>query len=813
VNYFLQMPSNNNLPRCRVIHIRGTVQGVGFRPFVYRLAARLGIVGMVRNDGQGVEIIAFAAPEILDRFAMLLRQEAPPLSAVRNLQSKDMTAVGPLPPAFTIEESAAPGVTAVDIAADTAVCPACLAEMRDPDDRRFGHAFINCTDCGPRYTIIGALPYDRQNTSMAGFAMCPACRAEYVDPASRRFHAQPICCPECGPQYALLDCDGNALNTEDPIASCIGFLDHGCIAAIKGIGGFHLACRADGAETVERLRRLKNREEKPLALMVPDLETASAIAMLSEEEARLLESPERPIVLVRKRSNPGIAIAPGVAKRLPTYGIMLPCAPLHHLLFDRSGLRVLVMTSANRSDEPMVHANDAAVKTLRGIADIFLTHNRTIRVRVDDSVARIVAGAPLLMRRARGYVPDPLPSPCDVTGIIGCGGVLKSTITVGRGNSCYVSQYIGSAENAEALEQASEIRHHLQALLDTPSTLYAIDRHPGTPLEKILEPGVPILRVQHHHAHAAACLAENGIAGKAVCVVYDGTGFGDDGTLWGGEFFRADNYQFRRVGHLSTMLLPGGEAAIEHPWRAALGSLYPLLGSQTEQAQRALTPELCSGVSERITNISSPIEVSPKLCFGELQSLFPEIPADEKRPVLELISREMHCIRSSGMGRLFDAMSALLSVCSRRGYEGQPAILLEAAAMEAPEANTLPGYPVPLTAIGDMAVIDGARILFEAWTDFRGGSPVSQVAARFHATIAEATAAVATLIAREQKIEFVSLSGGCFQNVLLTGRTSRLLRSNGLTPVVHRLLPPSDEAVSYGQVIMAGVERQRDDSV
>ncbi len=765
------MASNNNVPECRVIQIRGTVQGVGFRPFIYRLALRLSISGTVRNDGQGVEITAWAASETLDRFAELIVREAPPLSAVRNIQSKSIPAAGPRPRAFTIEESAASGVTAVDIAADTAVCPACLAEMRDPGDRRYGHAFINCTDCGPRYTIISALPYDRRNTSMADFAMCPACRAEYKDPASRRFHAQPVCCPECGPQYTLLDCDGNIQSCEDPIASCIGFLERGSIAAIKGIGGFHLACRADSAETVARLRLLKNREEKPLALMVRDLAAASAIATLSEEEARLLESPERPIVLLRKRSKPGISIAPEVANRLPTYGIMLPYAPLHHLLFDRSGLSALVMTSANRSDEPMVHTNEAAVKTLHGIADIFLTHNRPIRVRVDDSVARIVAGAPLLMRRARGYVPDPLPSPGDATGIIGCGGVLKSTITVGRGNSCYVSQYIGSAEDAESLEQASGIREHLQKLLDTPSALYVIDQHPGTPLEKILEPGVPVLRIQHHHAHAAACLAENGITERAVCVVYDGTGYGDDGTLWGGEFFLADNYQFRRMAHLSTMLLPGGEAAIEHPWRAALGSLYPLIGSKTE-------------------------------------SLFPEIPAHEKLPVLELISREMHCVRSSGMGRLFDAMSALLSVCSRRGYEGQPAILLEAAAMEAPEANTLPGYPVALTSIGEMAVIDGARILFEAWNDFRGGSPVSQVAARFHATIAEATATIATRIAKERQLEFVALSGGCFQNLLLTERTIRLLRNSGLTPVVHRLLPPSDEAVSYGQVIMATVQRQ-----
>jgi len=763
------MVAHEETRQCRLIHIHGTVQGVGFRPFVYRLAVRLGIGGTVRNNRGGVEISACAAPETLDRFAVLLKREAPPLSAIRSLWIEEVPLDAAVPQIFTIEESVACGGADVDLAADTAVCTACLAEMRDPKDRRFGHAFINCTDCGPRYTIISALPYDRPNTTMAEFAMCPACRAEYGDPASRRFHAQPICCPDCGPHYTLLDRNGKPLYPADPLASCIEHLGRGDIAAIKGIGGFHLACRADIAETVARLRRMKNREAKPLALMAADRKVASMIVLLSDDETRLLESPERPIVIACKRSDPEFTIAEEVAPGVPTYGVMLPCAPLHHLLFDRSNLGVLVMTSANRSDEPMVHTNKAAVKTLAGIADVFLTHDRSIRVRIDDSIARIAAGAPLLLRRARGYVPDPLPSPCEVTGIVGCGGVLKSTIAIGRGNSCYVSQYVGNASNAETLEQASEIRDNLLSLLDTGATLYVLDQHPGTPLERILEPGIPTIRVQHHHAHAAACLAENGITGKALCVVYDGTGCGDDGTLWGGEFFLADNYRFRRVGHLSTMLLPGVEAAIEHPWRAALGALFPLLGSDVE-------------------------------------SLFPAISRDEKLPVLELLARGINCAVSSGMGRLFDAMSALLNVCFRRSYEGQPAILLEAAAMEAKDCNKLPGYGAPLSIdASGMTIIDGARILLDANQDFLSGATAACVAARFHATIAEATALVAAQIARENNVEYVSLSGGCFQNVLLTERIVRLLRERGFTPLLHRLIPPSDEAVSYGQVIMAGM--------
>lgn len=763
------MPAHEKKLLCRTIHIRGTVQGVGFRPFVYRLAVRLGVFGTVRNDGGGVEISAWAELETLDRFAALLEREAPPLSAIRSLRIEEVPAEGAAPRTFTIEESVAFGEAGVDLAADTAMCTACRAEMRNPEDRRFNHAFINCTDCGPRYTIISALPYDRPNTAMAGFVMCPACRAEYGNPASRRFHAQPICCPDCGPRYTLLDRDGNPLHPADPFASCIELLKQGSIVAVKGIGGFHLACRADSSETVARLRRLKNREEKPLALMAANLKVASVIVMLSDGEARLLESPERPIVLARKQKDPGLAIAGEVAPGVPTHGVMLPYAPVHHLLFGKSDLSVLVMTSANRSDEPMVHTNEAAVKILAGIADVFLTHDRPILVRIDDSIARIAAGAPLLLRRARGYVPDSLPAPCRVTGIVGCGGVLKSTITVGRGSSCYLSQYVGNAENAETIEQASEIRNHLLRLLDTPATLYVLDRHPGTPLERVTEPDVPTIRVQHHHAHAAACLAENGITGKAVCIVYDGTGYGDDGTLWGGEFFLADNYRFRRVGHLSTLLLPGGEAAIEHPWRVALGALFPLLGKDAE-------------------------------------SFFPAISPDELRPVIELLSEGINCTKSSGMGRLFDAMSALLMVCLRRGYEGQPAILLEAAAMEAEDCSKLPGYDVPVSIDApEMAVIDGARILLDACNDFRSGTAAAYVAARFHATIAEATAKVAAHIAGENHAEYVALSGGCFQNVLLTERTVLLLRERGLTPLLHRQIPPSDEAVSYGQVILAGM--------
>jgi hydrogenase maturation protein HypF len=767
------MPDATGTVISRFIRIRGTVQGVGFRPFVYRLALRLGVKGEVRNDAEGVAIHAVGTPETLDRFVLLLKEEPPPLSFIRSIEISDTNFPATAPVVFTIAESASGGKNEIDIARDTAVCEACLAEMRDPRDRRFNYAFINCTDCGPRYTIITALPYDRPNTTMADFRMCPECRAEYDNPASRRFHAQPICCPKCGPKLSLLDNKGISVETADPLAASIVHLKAGRIVAIKGIGGFHLACRADNAEMVKRLRSRKNREEKPFALMARDRTTAEAIALLQESDIRLLESPERPIVLAEKRSAPVIGIADEVAPGLPTLGLMLPYSPLHHLLFDKSDLAVLIMTSANLTDEPMVHTNEAAWRQLGAVADYFLVHDRSIRARTDDSIVRTAAGNPVLLRRGRGFVPDPLPCPCDVQGIVGCGGVLKSTVAVGRGASCYVSQYVGNAENLETLEQLDEIKNHLLGVLGVDPVLYVSDLHPGALSARIAESPARLVRVQHHHAHAAACMAENTIPGKAVCVVYDGTGYGEDGTMWGGEIFTGDYHGFARAGHLKPMLLPGGETGIRHPWRMAMGALFPLLGSRIE-------------------------------------TLFPEVPEKEKQAVMEMLARNVACVKTSGMGRLFDSLSALLGFCLHRTYEGQPAVMLEAAAAAAKTAARLPAYDPRVETTGaGVQLIDGSQILLEALNDFTAGAPPSIVAARFHATIAEATALAAGRIAEKNGTAIVCLTGGCFQNALLLEMTVGLLKKNGLTPVVHRLVPPNDESISYGQVVIAGMRRQK----
>jgi hydrogenase maturation protein HypF len=711
-----------------------------------------------------VTIEAFGRPESIDRFISCLKNEAPPLSSISSAEVEDRSVAEPLPETFIIAESQKGGKTEIDIACDSATCAACRAEMRDPMDRRFGHAFINCTDCGPRYTIISGLPYDRPNTAMAKFAMCPKCRREYEDPASRRFHAQPVCCQECGPTLSLLDDKDVPVATRDPIALCIEYIQAGRIGAIKGIGGYHLACRADDEATVALLRTRKNREEKPFALMARDVRTLQMVVRVSDDERRLLESIERPIVLCRKRHDPEIMLASGVAPGINTLGIMLPYTPIHHLLFDRSNFDFLIMTSANRSDEPMVHDDGRVREILTGIADFFLTHDRPILVRTDDSIARVAAGAPLLLRRGRGYVPEPLPATCDVTGIVGCGGVLKSTVSVGRGTSCYVSQYVGNVENLETLNQLESIKRHLLNVLDVVPALFVADLHPQTLSSRIADKGIPIIRVQHHHAHAAACMAENRLQGKTVCVVYDGTGYGDDGTIWGSEILIADYHGYERFGYLSPMLMPGGDAAVRHPWRMAMGALFPRQGQA-------------------------------------VADLFPGIPESERNAVLDLLRSDVACVKSSGMGRLFDCLSALLGICTYRSYEGQPAMLLEAAA-DASESGT---YDVPIdVSAGGSVTWQACAFLEQAVDDFLHGSSLATVSGRFHSTIAAITARLSALAAEKSGTQTVCLTGGCFQNALLLEMTVEKLKAKGLQPMVHRMIPPNDEAISYGQLVIAG---------
>jgi len=748
------------------IAIKGAVQGVGFRPFVYRTAQRHGITGWVRNDVSGVEIEAVGTEAHLAAFTRSLKTNHPPLARIRSLDISECEPCKP-PEAFRITESSLGEAVEVDVTCDAAVCEACLGEMNDSNDRRYRHPFINCTDCGPRFTIIKLLPYDRPNTTMAAFALCDDCKKEYESPESRRFHAQPVCCPKCGPKLSLLDNEGKAIDCEDPIAQCAGLLLQGKIVAIKGIGGFHLACRADSQAEVERLRRKKMREEKPLAIMVRDTAMAEAFAVISKDERALLESPQRPIVVLAKKDD--AVLAPGVAPGLPTLGIMLPYTPVHHLLFKDPRMPPLVMTSGNMTDEPIAFANADALSRLKGIADVFLTHDRDIHVRNDDSIVRVAAGSPVIMRRSRGHIPDPLPALHDVHGMVALGGVLKSTAAFGRGRMCYVSQYIGTVDTIEMLDVLEAVISHFRRILDISPNMFVLDPHPGSILRAVPEKtGMPFVTVQHHHAHAAACMAENELTERSVCVVYDGTGYGADGCVWGGEILFADHRGFDRPGHLAYMLLPGGEAAINNPGRMAIAALYSEIGESAREA-----------------------------CLW--------MPLDEKAAVIDMVSTFTRCVKTSSMGRLFDAVSGLLGICKKRTYEGQPAVELEGSADVLEKGE----YDPSILVHGHEVLIGGAKILAQAYDDFQTGTTREKVAMRFHRTIARATADAAGTVAQTMGCDRICLTGGCFQNKLLLEDTVAFLKKTGLKTFVHRRIPPNDECVSYGQLVIAGARKEK----
>jgi len=746
-----------------IITIKGAVQGVGFRPFVYRAAMSLNLRGWVRNDCAGLEILTCGERKNLDVFISTVKTDHPPLADIRSIEINEEP-VCEIPESFTIMESSSGEIAEVDVTRDVAVCEACLAEMHDPANRRFGHPFINCTDCGPRYTIIKDLPYDRPATTMAEFPLCPECNREYSLPGNRRFHAQPICCPSCGPVLRLIDSGGKDI-PGDPVKECAVLLDSGKIVAIKSIGGFHLACRADDENAVALLRQRKNRERKPFAVMMRDLETVKRFASIGIAEISLLTSIERPIVICACKKTEGLA--PNIAPGTSTIGIMLPYTPVHYLVFDGGKFDALVMTSGNATDEPIVYNDEEVTARLGGIADAFLTHDRKIYIRNDDSITRVISGNAVMMRRSRGYVPDPLPSPYNVQGGVALGGVLKSTVAVGRKLMCYMSQYIGAVNTVEDIGELKKVVYHLLHILGVTPEFYAGDMHPDAVFRHIVEPGgIPLVKVQHHHAHAVACMAENGLCGKAICIVYDGTGYGIDGCVWGGELLVSGHADFTRQGHLKYMPMPGAESAIYNPGRMALAALYTIMGDNAA--------ETC-----------------------------PWMPDDEKFAVMEMLAANVNCPATSSMGRLFDAASAMLGICKKRTYEGHPAMELEYAAdfLECGEYE-----PCVKMDKGDI-VIDGAEILAQTYNDFVNGASPEKAAARFHNTISRATVKAAQIAAYATGLSGVCLSGGCFQNALLLTRTIAMLTESGLTPYIHRRLPPNDECISYGQLIVAGAQR------
>ena len=743
--------------------VDGTVQGVGFRPHVYRLADELGLGGWVLNDERGVVVEAEGPAGEIERFVARLRVDAPPLARVESVVVERVPPAGER--AFSIRASGSAGPARALVAPDTATCDDCLSELFDPADRRHRYPFVNCTNCGPRFTIVRGVPYDRPRTTMAGFEMCAACRAEYEDPRDRRFHAEPIACPDCGPRARLVDPSGGAARgaPADAVAAAAEALLAGRIVAVKGIGGYHLACRADAQQAVVELRARKRRDEKPFAVMAPDLAAATALAELSAADRDLLLGPERPIVIAPRR--PEAAVAPAVAPRSRDLGVMLPYSPLHHLLMADAGTP-LVMTSGNVSDEPIAHEDADALERLGAIADLLLVHDRPIHVRTDDSVVRSTGRGPILMRRSRGHVPLSLRLPLPAPPLLACGAELKSTFCVAKGERAWVGHHIGDLKNWETLRSFRAGAAHFERLFEVEPELVVHDLHPdylstGYALERA---GVEHVAVQHHHAHLAAVLAEHGERGPAVGAIYDGTGHGTDGAAWGGEILAGDLAGFERAGHLRPVRMPGGDRAVHQPWRMACAWLRETL----ETGEPALPPALAGRVAEAEWNTIG------RLAGGPLA-----------RP------------ETTSVGRLLDAAAAICGVRHEVSYEGQAAIELEALA-----AADSGAYSIDVVR-GARLTIDPRAALGEVLRDVASGAGAGTVSARFHAGLARATAAACEHAASARGLDTAVLAGGVFQNRLLLEWTADLLAAAGLRVLVPRLLPPGDGAIAYGQAAAA----------
>ena len=757
--------------RRAALQVRGVVQGVGFRPFVYRLALEEGLAGFIGNDTDGVTIEVEGPADRVEAFHARLSAEAPPLSRIDSVVVRDAAAIGEK--GFRIVASEVLGRVSTGIPADAATCAECLRELLDPADRRYRYPFLNCTNCGPRFTITRRIPYDRPQTSMAQFKMCPACQAEYDDPLNRRFHAQPNACWECGPRVWLTGVDGAQIAVDDPVTACIDRLVAGEIMAIKGIGGFHLSVDATNQAAVMRLRERKRRYGKPLAVMVRDVEAARAICVLTEAEEAMLRTVARPIVLARRRE--GCGIAEGVTPGIPWLGVYLPYAPLQHLLFADPRVRALVMTSANLSEEPIAIDNDEARARLGVIADAFLMHDREILQRCDDSVMAVVDGAPQLIRRARGFVPLGVELPLDSPPLLAVGGHLKNVFALAQGRHVYQSQHLGDLENLTGLEFFKESLDHLMRTFEIEPEMVVHDLHPGYlstewAKEWAQERGLGLIAVQHHHAHGSGCMAEHALEGPVIGLSLDGTGYGSDGRIWGGEVLICRMESFERFAHLEYVPMPGGEAAIREPWRMALGHLS------------------AAGFN---------------VCSSEMLGLLGAT-EQETRVLLRMMDRGVNAPLTSSLGRLFDAAAAV--VLGRRvvDYEAQAAIELEGLAVDELDE---PSYGLEMLG-GDCIAREPVRIsAAPLWRglieDLRSGVSKARIAGRFHAGVAAGFVRAAVLARAATGLGRVALTGGCMHN----RRLARLLRvgleAEGLQVYQHAKVSPGDGGLSYGQVVVA----------
>ncbi|MBL8079534.1 MAG: carbamoyltransferase HypF [Anaerolineales bacterium] len=755
------------------VHITGIVQGVGFRPFVYNLATKLNLKGWVKNTSAGVDIEVDGEQDMLDAFVKALRDEAPPLSRIDELAASHRPANGFT--SFDIHHSESVDGAFQPISPDVAICDDCLRELFDPKDRRYLYPFINCTNCGPRFTIIQDIPYDRPKTTMAPFAMCPDCEREYTDPTNRRFHAQPVACPACGPSVWLETKDERRKKIgEEAIREVRELLSNGNILAIKGLGGFHLACDATNAKAVSELRARKLRVDKPFALMMPDIETVQQHCEVSEDEKELLTSPAHPIVLLKKK--PESSIVEEVSPKQDWLGVMLPYTPLHHLLFSKnhSLFSALVMTSGNLSEEPIATDNNEARERLSKLADAFLMHNRDIHIRCDDSVVRAFQSSNVLtfrpaniypIRRSRGYSPFPVKLPFDVPQILATGSELKNTFCITNKNYAFLSHHIGDMENYETLKSFEQGVEHFEKLFRVKPEAIAHDMHPNYlatryALERAERENIPTFAVQHHHAHIAACMAEHGLVEPVIGVSFDGTGYGEDGAIWGGEFLVADYKNYQRAAHLEYFPLPGGDAAIKKPARTALALLWSL-GLEWDE-RLASVVEFC---------------------------------AEDQVTLRVQLEKKINTPLTSSMGRLFDAAAALAGVRQKVNYEGQAAIEFEALADSA---------EVGIYSFGlEQAEVKTRNAVEALVKDVMAGIPIQKISARFHNGMAESVRETIKKINVETGIKSVVLSGGVWQNITLLRRSLSLLENDGFKVYIHREVPTNDGGLSLGQAAIA----------
>jgi hydrogenase maturation protein HypF len=765
----MSQPDNTELAK---ISARGIVQGVGFRPFVYQLARKYGLNGWVCNTSGDVKIEVEGDTAKIDSFLYALENHAPPLAHI-----EDITVYYDKPKNYTgfeIRHSVAEEGKYQLVSPDIATCHACREEIFNPDDRRYRYPFTNCTNCGPRFTIIEDIPYDRPRTTMSVFKMCPDCQREYDDPLNRRFHAQPNACPVCGPKLELLDAGGNKVNTEDIISAVVDLLRQGKIIAIKGLGGFLLAGDASSEDAVQLLRDRKRRPSKPFAIMVADSEQAGKHCLLTTEEERLLESPRAPIVLLRWQQDSSIcqSVAPG----LKYLGVMLPYTPLHHLLLNEFG-GPLIMTSGNMSEEPIAKDNDEALKRLSGIADYFLMNNRDIYARYDDSVTYMEKGLFQIVRRARGYAPFPVHLPFQTGQILACGADEKNSFCLTRDNYAFVSQHIGDIENLETLEHLNNTIELYRRLFRIEPEIIAHDMHPeyfstryaldlaGTTSD------IKLFPVQHHHAHIASCMADNGLTDPVIGVALDGTGYGTDGHIWGGEFLIADYRGFTRAAHLEYLPLPGGDTAVKRPYRTALAYIIKLLG------EKALESDF-----EFLTGIDN----------SEIEIIRQQVRTGINTPL------------TSSMGRFFDAVAALLDIRTVIDYDAQAAIELEMAAYDHVGYVGSSGYPFKIIESGEMLQVSLKETLHDMVRDLLNHVPQGTISAEFHNTVTHIIRDVCIRLSAKTNINKIALSGGVFQNRLLLTKTIKLLESEGFNVFTHRQVPCNDGGISLGQAAIAG---------